>query len=275
MINDILNGLGVTEVLNPEITAFSKRSGSSTSSRSTTATADARYTVALPNGQTASNLTQEQYDTIKALLRIYNEASALAKSNGLSVPDWSEYTKIENAQNALAKLKAQIRQKDFDVAKAEADAAIAYQKKVINTPYISADERAKDIRKAVEDARDAFGERVYQEVIMEGNNENVAIREKQQAESRYWQENYEYVRQAEMDAVNGKIGSNSSSLPFPEWINEMQKNESAKTTPPEVVMPTVQPPEEKQGSGILVPALIFAVGAIAAIVLVKSKPKRR
>lgn len=175
----------------------------------------------------------------------------------------------------LAKLKAQIRQKDFVEALAKANAAIAYQKKVINTPYISADERAKDIRKAVEDARDAVGERVYKEVILEGNNENVAIREKQQAEARYWLENYEYVRQAEMDAVNGKIGSNSSSLPFPEWIIEMQKNESAQTTPPEVVMPTVQPPEEKQGSGILVPALIFAVGAIAAIVLVKSKPKRR
>lgn len=131
MINDILNGLGV---IKHRKTAFSERSGSSASSRSTTATADARYTVALPNGQIASNLTQAQ---------------------------------------------------------------------------------------------------------------------------------------------NGKIGSNSSSLPFPEWIIEMQKNESAKTTPPEVVMPTVQPPEEKQGSGILVPALIFAVGAIAAIVLVKSKPKRR
>lgn len=275
MINDILNGLGVTEVLKPEITAFSERSGSSTTSRSTTATADARYTVTLPNGQTASNLTQAQYDTIKALLDIYNEAFALAKSNGLSVPDWSDYTKDENAQNALAKLKAQIRMKDFAEARAKADAAIAYQKKVINTPYISADERAKDIRKAVEDAKDAVGERVYKEVILEGNNENVANIERQKAEDRYWLENYEYVRQAEMDAVNGKIGSNSSSLPFPEWIIEMQKNESAQTTPPEVVMPTVQPPEEKQGSGILVPALIFAVGAFAAIVLVKSKPKRR
>lgn len=189
MINDILNGLGVTEVLKPEITSFPGRSGSSTSSRSTTATADASYTVALPNGQIARNLTRAQYDTIKALLDIYNEAFALAKSNGLSVPDWSEYTKDENAQNALAKLKAQIREKDFAEARAKADAAIAYQ-----------------------------------------------------------------------------------------------KNESAQTTPTEVVMPTmqpkgvmptVQPPEEKQGSGILVPALIFAVGAIAAIVLVKSKPKRR
>ena len=275
MINNILNGLGVTEVLNPEITAFSERSGSSSTSRSTTATADARYTVALPNGQIASNLTQAQYDSIKALLDIYNEAFALAKSNGLSVPDWSDYTKDENAQNALAKLKAQIRMKDFAEARAKADAAIAYQKTVINTPYVSADERAKDIRKAVEDARDALGERVYKEVILEGNNENVANRERQQAEARYWLENYEYVRQAEMDAVNGKIGSNSSSLPFPEWIIEMQKNESAQTTPLYAVMHTVQPPEEKQGSGILVPALIFAVGAIAAIVLVKSKPKRR
>lgn len=275
MINDILTGLGVTEVLNPEITAFSERSGSSTTSRSTTASADARYTVALPNGQIASNLTQAQYDTIQALLDIYNEAFALAKSNGLSVPDWSEYTKIENAQNALAKLKAQIRMEDFAKARDKANAAIAYQKQVINTPYISADERAKDIRKAVEDAKDAFGERVYKEVILEGNNENVAIRERQQAEAKYWLENYEYVRQAEMDAVNGKIGSNGSSLPFPEWIIEMQQNESAQTTPTKVVMPTVQPPEEKQGSGILVPALIFAVGAIAAIVLVKSKPKRR
>lgn len=276
MINDILNGLGVTEVLNPEITAFSERSGSSTTSRSTTASADARYTVALPNGQIASNLTQAQYDNIKALLDIYDEAFALAKSNGLPVPDWSEYTKIENAQNALAKLKAQkIRMEDFAKARDKANAAIAYQKQVINTPYISADERAKDIRKAVEDAKDAFGERVYKEVILEGNNENVAIRERQQAEAKYWWENYEYVRQAEMDAVNGKIGSNGSSLPFPEWIIEMQKNESAQTTPTKVVMQTVQPPEEKQGSGILVPALIFAVGAIAAIVLVKSKPKRR
>ena len=275
MINDILNGLGVTEVINPEITAFSGRSGSSTSSRSTTATADARYTVTLPNGQTASNLTQAQYDTIKALLDIYNEAFALAKSNGLSVPNWSDYTKDENAQNALAKLKAQIRMKDFAEARAKADAAIAYQKTVINTPYISADERAKDIRKAVEDAKDAVGERVYKEVILEGNNENVANKERQKAEDQYWLKNYEYVRQAEMDAVNRKIGSNSSSLPFPEWIIEMQKNESAQTTPPDFVMLTVQPPEEKQGSGILVPALIFAVGAIAAIVLVKSKPKRR
>jgi hypothetical protein len=276
MINDILNGLGVTEVLKPEITAFSERSGSSTTSRSTTATADARYTVALPNGQIASNLTQAQYDTIKALLDIYNEAFALAKSNGLSVPLWSKYTTIENAQNALAKLKAQIlRMEDFAEARDKANAAIAYQKKVINTPYISADERAKDIRKAVEDAKDAFGERAYKEVILEGNNEDVANREKLRAEEQYWRDNYEYVRQAEMDAVNGKIGSNSSSLPFPEWIIEMQKNESAQTTPTKVVMPTVQPPEEKQGSGILVPALIFAVGAIAAIVLVKSKPKRR
>ena len=275
MINDILNGLGVTEVINPEITAFSERSGSSTTSRSTTATADARYTVALPNGQIASNLTQAQYDTIKALLAIYNEAFALAQSNGLSVPDWSDYTKDENAQNALAKLKAQIRMKDFAEARAKADAAIAYQKTVINTPYISADERAKDIRKAVEDAKDAVGERVYKEVILEGNNENVANKERQKAEDQYWLKNYEYVRQAEMDAVNGKIGSNGSSLPFPEWIIEMQKNESAQTTPTEVVMPTVQPPEKKQGSGILFPALIFAVGAIAAIVLVKSKPKRR
>ena len=273
MINDILNGLGVTEVLNPEITAFSKRSGSSTTSRSTTASADARYTVALPNGQIARNLTQEQYDTVKALLNIYNEAFALAKSNGLSVPNWSDYTKDEkNAQNALAKLKAQIRQKDFDEALAKANAAIAYQKQVINTPYVSADERAKDIRKAVEDARDAWGERVYKELILEGNNEDVANREKLRAEEQYWRENYEYVRQAEMDAVNGKIGSNSSSLP------EMQKVESAQTTPTKLVLQTVQPPEEpeeKQGSGILVPALIFAVGAIAAIVLVKSKPKRR
>lgn len=275
MINDILNGLGVTEVLKPEITAFSERSGSSTTSRSTTATAGASYTVALPNGQIASNLTQAQYDTVKSLLDIYNEAFALAKSNGLSVPDWSDYTKDENAQNALAKLKAQIRMKDFAEARAKADAAIAYQKKVINTPYISADERAKDIRKAVEDAKDAVGERVYKEVILEGNNENVANMERQKAEDRYWLENYEYVRQAEMDAVNGKIGSNSSSLPFPEWIIEMQKTESAQAMPAGVVMPTVQPPEEKQGSGILVPALIFAVGAIAAIVLVKSKPKRR
>lgn len=275
MINDILNGLGVTEVIKPEITAFSEHSGSSTTSRSTTATADARYTVALPNGQTASNLTQAQYDTIKALLDIYNEAFALAKSNGLSVPNWSDYTKDENAQYALAKLKAQIRMKDFAEARAKADAAIAYQTKVINTPYISADERAKDIRKAVEDAKDAVGERAYKEVILEGNNENVANKERQKAEDQYWLKNYEYVRQAEMDAVNGKIGSNSSSLPFPEWIIEMQKYESAQPTPPEVIMPTVQPPEEKQGSGILVPALIFAVGAIAAIVLVKSKPKRR
>lgn len=179
MINDILNGLGVTEVLKPEITAFSERSGSSTSSRSTTATADARYTVALPNGQIASNLTRAQYDNIKALLDIYNEAFALAKSNGLPVPLWSEYTPIENAQNALAKLKAQIQAAKQAAAEAAAE------------------------------------------------------------------------------------------------IQEEQKNESAQTTPPEVVMPTVQPPEEKQGSGILVPALIFAVGAFAAIALVKSKPKRR
>jgi hypothetical protein len=276
MINDILNGLGVTEVLKPEITAFSERSGSSTTSRSTTASADARYTVALPNGQIASNLTQAQYDNIKALLDIYNEAFALAKSNSLSVPLWSEYTTIKNAQNALAKLKAQIRRmEDFAEARDKANAAIAYQKKVINTPYISADERAKDIRKAVEDAKDAFGERAYKEVILEGNNEDVANREKLRAEEQYWRDNYEYVRQAEMDAVNGKIGSNGSSLPFPEWIIEMQKNESAQTTPTKLVLQTVQPPEEKQGSGILVPALIFAVGAIAAIVLVKSKPKRR
>lgn len=177
MINDILNGLGVTEVINPEITSFSERSGSSTSSRSTTATADARYTVALPNGQIARNLTRAQYDSIQALLDIYSEAFALAKSNGLSVPDWSKYTKIENAQNALATLKAQIQAAQQAAAEADAE--------------------------------------------------------------------------------------------------KMQKNESAQTTPTEVVMPTVQPPEEKQGSGILVPALIFAVGAIAAIVLVKSKPKRR
>lgn len=100
MIDRILNGLGDSS---------SSRSGSSSSStsRSTTASADARYTVALPNGQIARNLTQAQYDNIKALLDIYNEAFALAKSNGLPVPLW--YDKIENAQNALAKLKAQIR----------------------------------------------------------------------------------------------------------------------------------------------------------------------
>lgn len=283
MIHNIINGLGVTEVLNPEITAFTERSGSRTSSRSTTTTtADARYTIALPNGQTASNLTQTQYDTVKALLAIYNEAFALSKENGLPVPSWDTYDTLSNAQNALANLKAQIRKEDFAEALAKANAAIAYQIKVINTPYISADERAKDIRKAVEDAKDAFGERVYKEVILEGNNENVANMERQKAEDRYWLENYEYVRQAEMDAVNGKIGSNSSSLPFPEWIIEMQKNESAQTTPPEVVLPdnvptvpTVQPPSEKQGSGILIPALIFAVGAIATIALVKTSNKKR
>ena len=67
------------------------------------------------------------------------------------------------------------------------------------------------------------------------------------------------------------------------WENkskiEARIAEKYATTPPEVVlpdnMPTVQPQEEKKGSGILVPALLFAVGALAAIVLVKSKPKRR
>lgn len=123
MINDIIKGLGVTEVLNPEITAFSERSGSSTTSRSTTTTtADARYTIALPNGQTASNLTQTQYDTVKALLAIYNEAFALSKENGLPTPSWDTYDTMSNAQNALAKLKAQI-QAAQEAAAAEAAAA--------------------------------------------------------------------------------------------------------------------------------------------------------
>ena len=117
MIDRILNGLGDSS---------SSRSGSSssTTSRSTTATADASYTVALPNGQIASNLTQAQYDSIKALLDIYNEAFALAKSNGLSVPNWGEYTTIQNAQNALAKLKAQIRMEDFAKARDESAQAM-------------------------------------------------------------------------------------------------------------------------------------------------------
>lgn len=182
MINDIINGLGVTEVLNPEITSFSERSGSSTTSRSGTATDGGQvytlpdgkqytltkaqydafnkvyneaygyayskninqpqvkdvlkygqivadwykdgkvfteanylasqtqtYSVALPNGQVASNLTQAQYDTVQSLLAIYNEAFALSKENGLPVPSWDAYDTMSNAQNALAKLKAQIQ----------------------------------------------------------------------------------------------------------------------------------------------------------------------
>ena len=281
MISNIINGLGVTEVLNPEITAFGERSGSSTSSRSTTATDSSVYTlpdnkqytltkaqfddfnkvyneaygyayskninqpqvkdvlkygqivadwykdgkvfteanylasqtqtysVALPNGQIASNLTQAQYDTVKALLDIYNEAFALSKAYELPVPSWDTYDTMSNAQNALAKLKAQIQ------AAQEAAASEAAAQK-------AAAEAAK--KAAVE--------------MIDGHT--------------YWE--------------------NKSKI-------EARIAEKYATTPPEVVlpdnMPTVQPQEEKKGSGILVPALLFAVGALAAIVLVKSKPKRR
>lgn len=40
-------------------------------------------------------------------------------------------------------------------------------------------------------------------------------------------------------------------------------------------LPTVPPTEEEQGSGIFIPAILFAIGTIAAIAIAKSKPKKR
>lgn len=278
MINDIITGLGVTEVLKPEITSFPGRSGSSTSSRSTTATDGSvytlpdgkqytltnaqydafnkvyneaygyayskninppqvkdvlkygqivadwykdgkvfteanylaaqtqTYTIALPNGQIARNLTPTQYDTVKALLDMYNEAFALSKENGLPLPSWYTYDTMSNARNALAVLKAQIQAAQIQAAQ-EAAAAEASQKAA------------------------------YEKV--DGHT--------------FWE--------------------NKSEI-------EERLAEKYAATPPEVVLPdivpTVQPSEDKQGGSFPWFAVaIFGAIAIGAIALVKSKPKKR
>ena len=259
MIHNIINGLGVTEVLNPEITAFGERSGSSTTSRSTTATADARYTVALPNGQTASNLTQAQYDTVKALLDIYNEAFALSKENGLPIPSWDTYDTMSNAQNALAKLKAQIQSAQAEAAAAEAAAAAnalepeylelcktANEYGIINLPTFTQYQKLS----------------VSDRNILKNDYLRIAIASYGLFDMPGWSD-FLKLSDSERDGISMLVSVKQRKT----------------TTPPEVVlpdnMPTVQPYEEKQGSGILVPALIFAVGAIATIALVKTSNKKR
>ena len=173
MINDILNGLGVTEVLKPEISAFSKRSGSSTTSRSTTATAGGEvYT--LPDGKQYT-LTKAQYADFN---KVYNEAYGYAYS------------------------------------------------KNINPPQV------KDVLK-------------YGQVVADWYKDGKVFTEANYLASQ--------TQTYSVALPKGQVASNLTQAQYD----------------------TVQPPEEKQGSGILIPALIFAVGAIAAIVLVGSKPKRR
>ena len=263
MINDILNGLGVTEVLKPEIIPLAKRSGSSTSSRSTTATADARYTVALPNGQTASNLTQAQYDTIKALLDIYNEAYALAKSNGLSVPNWSEYTKDENAQNALAKLKAQIREKDIAEARAKADAAKQPSKPVSTGNQIIdkliEDGMEQQVSELTEIVNQHWATPIYKECIEYAKANNFPL------PSFQWVESFGYKALPKLKELVAERDRTGINIPEPY---------APKVVIPDGVMVSVSPSEEK-GSSLLVPGIILALGVIGAIVLVKSKPKRR
>ena len=331
MINDIITGLGVTELLNPEITLFSERSlfdrsgsstssrtGSSTSSSSTTATDGSvytlpdgklytmtkaqydafhkvygeayryaysknikspqvedvlkygqivadwykdgkvfteadylasqtqTYTIALPNGQIARNLTQTQYDTVKALLDMYNEAFALSKENGLPVPSWDSYDTMSNAQNALAKLKAQIQ------AAPEAAAAA----NALESEYL---ELCQTANKYGIINLPTFTQ--YQKLSVSDRN--------------ILKNDYLRISIASYGLVD-----------TPGWSDFLKLSDSERAgisnavTPPEVVLPdivpTVQPYEDKQGRSFpWLAVAIFGAISIGAIALVKSKPKER
>ena len=304
MIDNILHGIGAT----------SSRSGSSTSSRSGSAssvTVEKPQTYTFPDG-TSVSLTPSQYaqTPFPKWLDIYNQCYKIAYSRNLTSPKWSDIQQFGDAvlqsyqsgkafdanaykaqleasqKTAAEKAAAEKAAKQAAAEKAAAEKAAAEK---------AAAERAAAERAAAERAAaEAALESEYLELCNAANQHGII-------NLPAWSE-YKKLSVSERNILkNDYLRMAIESYGFvdiPGWKDFLKLSDSEKSglrmvvavkkqretaTPPEVVLPStipagVQPIDttEDKGSGFpwLAAALFAAIG-IGAIVLSKSKPKKK
>ena len=237
MIDRILNGLG-----------------DSSSSRSVAATT---YSISTPSG-TYTGLTKEQHDAWKAALDHYTNAYGIAYSYDLTAPNWSEFTMtngqsivdsyVQKALNSGKKSKSESWQTFVETraaqlapqtqAQAQTQQQAQPQTQVQTEPQMTAQYWATPY---------------IQECIAYAKANNYPM------PSRQWVESYgskALDKLKEMVAERDRTGIN---IPDPFNVQPLPTAQPAG----------VQPAEKKQGSGLLIPGLILAVGIVGAILLTK------
>ena len=304
MIDNILHGIGST----------SSRSGSSTSSRSGSAssvTFEKPQTYTFPDG-TSVSLTPSQYaqTPFPKWLDIYNQCYKIAYSRNLTSPKWSDIQQFGDAvlqsyQSGKAfdanAYKAQLEASQKTAAeKAAAEKAAKQAAAEKAAAEKAAAEKAAAERAAAERAA---AERAAAEAALESEYLELSIAANQQGIINIpaWSE-YKKLSVSERNILKNdylRMAIESYGLvDIPGWKDFLKLSDSEKsglwmvvaakkqretTTTPEVVLPStipagVQPKDttEDKGSGFpwLAAALFAAIG-IGAIVLSKSKPKKK
>lgn len=236
MIDRILNGLGDSS---------SSRSGAATT-----------YSISTPSG-TYTGLTKEQYDAWKAALDHYTNAYGIAYSYDLTAPNWSEFTMtngqsivdsyVQKALNSGKKSKSESWQTFVETRAAQL--APQTQAQMQTQPQQQTQTQTQtQVQTEPQMTNQYWATKYIQECIAYAKANDYPMPSSQWVES-YGSKALDKLK--EMVAERDRTGIN---IPKPYNVQPL---------------PTVQPAEKKQGSGLLFPGLILAAGIVAAILLTK------
>lgn len=238
MIDRILNGLGDSS---------SSRSG-----------AENTYSISTPSG-TYTGLTKEQYDAWKAAVSHYNNAYGIAYSYDLTAPNWSEFTMtngqaivdsyVQKAINSGKKSKAESWQTFVETRAAQLAPQTQTQMQTqTQTQQQAQTQTQTQTQTEPQVTGQHWAYKYIQDCIAYAKANNYPIPSSQWVEG-YGSQALDKLK--EMVAERDRTGIN---IPDPYNVRPL---------------PTVQPSEKKQGSGLLIPGLILAAGIVGAILLTK------
>lgn len=210
--------------------------------------------------------TDAEYEAYKPYMTLYNEAYGYGYKYNIRQPQWEDVLKYGQAVVDTYATGQVFDAQAYEMSLQAAAEAAAAQQAAQRAAEAEAAAKQAAAEKAAAEA--AANEAAAAEAAAR-QQAAAAASEAAKAEAEAHEEAAEAA--AEAAAV---IQENT-----PKTDTEAQRAAQQNQTPPDVVLPTrlptVQPQEEKQGSGILIPAIILALGALAAIALTHSKPKRR
>lgn len=214
--------------------------------------------------------TDAEYEAYKPYMTLYNEAYGYGYKYNIRQPQWEDVLKYGQVVVDTYATGQVFDAQAYEMSLQAAAEAAAAQQAAQRAAEAEAAAKQAAAEKAAAEA--AANEAAAAEAAAR-QQAAAAAAEAAKAEA----EAHEEAAEAAAEAA-AEIQENTPKTDT-EAQRAAQQAAQQNQTPPNVVLPTrlptVQPQEEKQGSGILIPAIILALGALAAIALTHSKPKRR
>lgn len=244
MVNDILHiersvldGLGNT----------SSRSGSSSSSSRSGSSSSSTFTFKGPDGKEHTGLSKTQYDEYKRAETEYSRQYALYMQGKQSLPDWTQI--VNNGRYKVYAVSTPDGKTDYyDITSASSLNSLI---KVYNKDY------------ALAYSNNVTPPDWSKYYVGQASSERTRIENEIAAKN---------AKSSTSTTSSGSSSGDSSTSNTTDTSNSSGSSSSSGSFDDDA---TNGDTEEKSGGGLLLPVIILAVGVFGAIVLTKSKPKKR